>query len=221
MNVRLNVAELVGVTAKTLSSIDVRTASVLIEGKWQNVMMVVRLSCDSAVTVSARVEEIWGKHGPVHTDEFRIDYTVLAFTEWAEVMTEFVGGQVRFIGYLQLLRDALLQGTFRFGIQIIGTFHPHPKAHWERLSLPHDMEMAGRIRIELYFSKAPFFQGLAYGCREIFIRDVSERKAEDSFTFCELQPRFNSGMIRVVRPRVGYHRHGQRVLSFLLLPHAR
>jgi hypothetical protein len=41
MNVRFNVAELVRVVAKTLSSIDVRTASVLIEGKWQNVMTVV------------------------------------------------------------------------------------------------------------------------------------------------------------------------------------
>jgi hypothetical protein len=96
MNVRYSVAELVGVVAKTLSSIDARTASVLIEGKWQNVMTVVRLSYDSPVTVSARVEEIWGKHGPVHTDEFRIDYKVLAFTEWAELLAEFGGGQVRF-----------------------------------------------------------------------------------------------------------------------------
>jgi len=96
MNVRFNVAELVGVVAKTLSSIDVRTASVLIEGKWQNVMTVVRLSCDSAVTVSARVEEIWGKHGPVHTDEFRIDCKVLAFTEWAELLAEFNKGEVWF-----------------------------------------------------------------------------------------------------------------------------
>jgi hypothetical protein len=71
MNVRFNVAELVRVVAKTLSSIDVPTASVLIEGKWQNVMTVVRLSWDSAVAVSARVEEIWGKHGAVYTDEFR------------------------------------------------------------------------------------------------------------------------------------------------------
>jgi hypothetical protein len=96
MNVRFNVAELVGVVAETLSSIDVRTASVLIEGKWQNVMTVVRLSWDSAVTASARVEEIWGKHGAVNTDEFRIDYKVLAFTEWAGVLTEFSGGQLRF-----------------------------------------------------------------------------------------------------------------------------
>jgi hypothetical protein len=47
MNVRLSVAELVSVAAKTLLSIDVRTASVLIESKRQNVMTVVRLSSDS------------------------------------------------------------------------------------------------------------------------------------------------------------------------------
>lgn len=52
MNVRLSVAELVGAAAKTLSSVDVRTASVLIESKWQNVMTVVRLSSDSPDTVS-------------------------------------------------------------------------------------------------------------------------------------------------------------------------
>jgi hypothetical protein len=53
-----------------------------IEDKWQNVIMVVRLSGESATTASASVEEIWGKHEPVHTDEFRIDSKVLAFTEW-------------------------------------------------------------------------------------------------------------------------------------------
>jgi hypothetical protein len=96
MNVRLSVGELVSVAAKTLSSIDVRTTSVLIEGKWLNVMTVVRLSCESTVIASANVEEIWGKHGPVHTDEFRIDYKVLAFTEWALLLTEFSEGRIRF-----------------------------------------------------------------------------------------------------------------------------
>ena len=38
MSVRFNVAEVVGVVEKTLSSIDIRTASVLIDNKWQNVM---------------------------------------------------------------------------------------------------------------------------------------------------------------------------------------
>ncbi len=59
-------------------------------------MTVVRLSWDSAVAVSTRVEEIWGKHGTVHTDEFRIDYKVQAFTEWDALLTEFTGGRVRF-----------------------------------------------------------------------------------------------------------------------------
>ena len=84
------------VVAKTLSSIDVRTASVLVEGKWQNVMTVIRLLCDSTVEASANVKEIWGKHGPVHTDEFRIDYKVVAFTEWGALSTEFDEGRIRF-----------------------------------------------------------------------------------------------------------------------------
>jgi|ERR1022692_561838 hypothetical protein len=96
MSVRFNVAEVVGVVEKTLSSIDIRTASVLIDNKWQNVMSVVRLSSDCIVPASARVEDIWGKHGSVHTDEFRIDYKVLAFTEWTALLGEFSAGQVRF-----------------------------------------------------------------------------------------------------------------------------
>ena len=73
MSVRFNVAELAGVVAKTLSSIDMRTASVLVDGKWQHVMTVIRFLCESTVEASANVEQTWGKHGPVHTDEFRID----------------------------------------------------------------------------------------------------------------------------------------------------
>jgi hypothetical protein len=38
MRLRFNAAELAAVVAKTLSSIDVRTTSVLAEGRWQNVM---------------------------------------------------------------------------------------------------------------------------------------------------------------------------------------
>ena len=38
MRARFNAAELAAVVAKTLSSIDVRTTSVLVEGRWQNVM---------------------------------------------------------------------------------------------------------------------------------------------------------------------------------------
>jgi len=38
MRARFNAAELAAVVAKTLSSIDVRTTSVLAEGRWQNVM---------------------------------------------------------------------------------------------------------------------------------------------------------------------------------------
>jgi len=37
MSVRFNVAEVVGVVGKTLSSINIRTASVLFDDKWQNV----------------------------------------------------------------------------------------------------------------------------------------------------------------------------------------
>ena len=96
MSVRFNVAELAGVVAKTLSSIDVRSASVLVEGKWQNVMTVIRLLCESTVEASANVETIWGKHGPVHTAEFRIDYKVVAFTEWGALSTEFEEGRIRF-----------------------------------------------------------------------------------------------------------------------------
>ncbi|MBZ5686709.1 MAG: hypothetical protein LAP86_16895 [Acidobacteriia bacterium] len=81
---------------KTLSSIDIRTASILIDNKWQNVMSVIRLSSDCIVSASARVEDIWGKHGSVHTDEFRIDYKVLAFAEWAALLGEFSAGQLRF-----------------------------------------------------------------------------------------------------------------------------
>lgn len=115
MNVRYSVAELVGVVAKTLSSIDVRTASVLIDGKWQNVMTVVRLSRDSAVTVSARVEEIWGKHGPVHTNEFRIDYKVLPFSEWTAVLTEFGRGQLQFAETeVELLRAVDVGGSLGY-----------------------------------------------------------------------------------------------------------
>lgn len=96
MSVRFSVAELADVVAMTLSSIDVRTASVLLEGRWQNAMTVVRLSGESTVTTSANVEEVWGKHGPVNTPEFRIDYKVLAFTEWAALLTEFGEGRIRF-----------------------------------------------------------------------------------------------------------------------------
>jgi hypothetical protein len=96
MSVRFNVAELAGVVAKTLSSIDVRIASVLVEGKWQNVMTVIRLLCESTVEASANVEEMWGKHGPVHADEFRVDYEVVAFTEWAALSTEFDEARIRF-----------------------------------------------------------------------------------------------------------------------------
>jgi hypothetical protein len=79
MRARFNAAELAAVVAKTLSSIDVRTTSVLVEGRWQNVMTVIRLLCDSTVEASANGEEIWGKHGPVHSDEFRIDNKRVAF----------------------------------------------------------------------------------------------------------------------------------------------
>jgi hypothetical protein len=96
MSVRFNVAEVVGVVERTLSSIDIRTASVLIENKWQNVMTVVRLSSDSAVTASVRVDGIRGKHGVVHADEFRIDYKVVAFAGWTALLAEFSQGQVRF-----------------------------------------------------------------------------------------------------------------------------
>jgi hypothetical protein len=98
MSARFNVAEVVGVVEKTLSSIDIRTASVRIDNKWQNVMSVVRLSSDCIVTASVRVENVWGKHGSVHTDEFRIDYKVLPFTEWTALSGEFSAGQVRFTG---------------------------------------------------------------------------------------------------------------------------
>jgi len=96
MSVRFNVAELAGVVAKTLSSIDMRTASVLVDGKWQNVMTVIRLLCESTVEASANVEQIWGTHGPVHTDEFRIDSRVVAFTEWGALSAEFDEGRIRF-----------------------------------------------------------------------------------------------------------------------------
>lgn len=56
MSVKFNVAELAGVVAKTLSSIGVRTASVLVDGKWQNVMTVIRLLCESTVDASADVD---------------------------------------------------------------------------------------------------------------------------------------------------------------------
>jgi len=82
MSVRFSVAELAGVVAKTLSGVDVRTAAVPVDGKWQNVMTVICLLCESTVEASANLKEIWRKHGPVHTDEFRIDSRVMAFTEW-------------------------------------------------------------------------------------------------------------------------------------------
>lgn len=52
MSGRFNVAEVVNVVGKTLSSTDVRAASVLIDSKWQNVMTVVRLSSDSPMSTS-------------------------------------------------------------------------------------------------------------------------------------------------------------------------
>jgi hypothetical protein len=60
--------------------------SVLIDNKWQNVMSVIRLSSDCTVTASARMEQIWGQHGAVHTDEFRIDYRVVPFSEWTALL---------------------------------------------------------------------------------------------------------------------------------------
>jgi len=96
MSVRFNVAEVVRVLERTLSSTDIRTAFVLTENKWQNVMTVVRLSSDSAVAASVRVDEIWRKHGVVYTEEFRIEHKVVAFAEWTVLLAELSQGQVWF-----------------------------------------------------------------------------------------------------------------------------
>jgi len=96
MGVRFNIAEVVSVVGETLSSIDIRTASVRIDDKWLNVMTVVRLSSDSPATASAGVEETWGKHGAVRTNEFRIDYRVLPFEEWDNLLGEFNQGKLGF-----------------------------------------------------------------------------------------------------------------------------
>jgi hypothetical protein len=61
-------------------------------------MTVIRLLCDSTVEASANGKEIWGKHGPVHSDEFRIDYKLVAFYEWGALWTEFDEGRAALTG---------------------------------------------------------------------------------------------------------------------------
>ena len=61
MGVRLSVEDVVGVVGKTLASIDVRTASVFIDSKWQNVMTVVRMVADSPNILSGRVLDTFSR----------------------------------------------------------------------------------------------------------------------------------------------------------------
>lgn len=96
MGVRLSVEDVVGVVAKTLASIDVRTASVFIDSKWQNVMTVVRLLPDSPNIVSDRVLDTFRKYGSIRGREFRIDQKVIGFQEWSVLLAEFTKGQLEF-----------------------------------------------------------------------------------------------------------------------------
>ncbi len=96
MSTRISVDELLRVVEKTLCSIDIRTASVLISGVWRNVLTVVRTSSNSPEHVNASVAHIWREHGPIHTDELRIDYQVLPFSGWAHLASGLREGKLRF-----------------------------------------------------------------------------------------------------------------------------
>ena len=96
MGVRLSVEDVVGVVGKMLASIDVRSASVFIDSKWQNVMTVVRLSPHSPAGVSNHVLDTFRKHGSIRTPDFRIDQKVIGFQEWNALLAEFTKGQLEF-----------------------------------------------------------------------------------------------------------------------------
>jgi hypothetical protein len=96
MSTRISIEEVVPVVERTMCSIDIRAASVLIGGAWRNVLTVVRASSSSPEDVDASVKHIWQKHGPIRTDEFRIDYQVLPFGSWAHVAGGLKEGKVHF-----------------------------------------------------------------------------------------------------------------------------
>jgi hypothetical protein len=98
MGVRLSVEDVAGVAAKTLASIDVRSASVFVDAKWLNVMTVVRLSPDSPAGVSNHVLDTFRRHGSIRTPEFRIDQKVMGFQEWDALLAEFRKGELEFPG---------------------------------------------------------------------------------------------------------------------------
>ena len=120
MGVRLSVEDVVGVAAKTLASIDVRTASVFVDAKWLNVMTVVRLSPDSPAGVSNHVSDTFRRHGSIRTPEFRIDQKVMGFQEWDALLAEFRKGELEFPG-AQWSSVALLESVARWGTCRVST----------------------------------------------------------------------------------------------------
>jgi len=127
MSSRISIQNLVTVIGQTLSSIDVRTASVRIGEDWHNVMTIVRTSEMKPEQVKEDIEHLWGEHGPLNTDEFRIDYKVMHIDSWPDLATEFREGFLRFdnlrigygrsvdlcgsLGYIQLKHNFLLPET--------------------------------------------------------------------------------------------------------------
>lgn len=96
MSARISVDELVRVVEKTLHSIDIRTASVLIGDVWRNVLTIVRTSSNSPEEARASVERIWREHGSIHTDEFRIEHQTLPFSSWTHLTRALSDGKLRY-----------------------------------------------------------------------------------------------------------------------------
>jgi len=96
VNARVSVGELLPSVEETLASIDVRTASVFIDGSWLNVLSVIRLSPAEYSDTKTTLSKVWNEHGAVKTEEFRIDCMAAAIEELAGIAAQLKEGKLRF-----------------------------------------------------------------------------------------------------------------------------
>ncbi|HEV7674591.1 MAG TPA: hypothetical protein VGQ12_08675 [Candidatus Angelobacter sp.] len=82
MSARITTEELLQAVGSTYQSIDIRSVALREGNKWINVLTVVRFSRDSQKAVSEKQEELQRLHGIVTSENFRVVFSTLAYSEW-------------------------------------------------------------------------------------------------------------------------------------------
>ena len=95
MNTQVSVLELLHAFPDAYWAIDIRTAAVLEESRWTNVLTILRLTSELPEPLTQRHEQLTRAHGSVDLDHFAIRLKALPISDWSTVTTQCAGGHLQ------------------------------------------------------------------------------------------------------------------------------